>query len=70
MLAYDILCSWIINFLRRVAESNYLTIPDINIIATVSKFHLGAHAAKCFCRFSLNFIEGAGEHDGKIIKTL
>src|SRR5580658_1373133 len=70
MLDYDISCSWIINFLKRVAASNHLEIPDIDNIAAVGKFHLGAHAEKCFCRFSLNFIHGAGQHNGEIIETL
>ena len=70
MLDYDISCAWIVNFLKRVAESNHLSIPDIDIIAAVGKFHLGAHVAKCFCRFSLNFIQGAGQHGGEIIETL
>jgi Kyakuja-Dileera-Zisupton transposase len=70
MLDYDISCSWIINFLKRVAESNHLSIPDIDIIAAVGKFHLGAHVAKCFCQFLLNFIQDAGQHNGKIIETL
>jgi Kyakuja-Dileera-Zisupton transposase len=56
--------------LKRVAASNHLDIPDIDIIAAVGKFHLGAHAEKCFCRYSLNFIHGAGQHDGEIIETL
>jgi hypothetical protein len=70
MLDYDISCAWIVNFFKRVAESNHLSIPDIDIIPAVGKFHLGAHVAKCFSRFSLNFISGAGQHDGEIIETL
>ena len=67
---YDISCSWIINFFKRVAASDHLEIHDIDIIAAVGKFHLGAHAEKCFSRFSLNFVHGAGQHDGEIIETL
>jgi hypothetical protein len=36
----------------------------------VGKFHLGAHVAKCFALFSLNFVHGAGQQDGEILETL
>ena len=70
LLEYDIACSWSKNFLSRVTGSNHLQIPNVKIIPAVGKFHLGAHAAKCFSNFSLNFIHGAGQQDGEVLETL
>jgi len=36
----------------------------------VGKFNLAAHMLRCFSRFSLNFVQGAGQLDGEILETL
>jgi hypothetical protein len=36
----------------------------------VGKFHLGAHVKKCFWKYTLNFVVGAGQIDGEIMETL
>jgi hypothetical protein len=43
---------------------------SIEIVGAVGKFHLAAHILECFHKFTLNFIEGAGEVDGEILETL
>jgi len=43
---------------------------SIEIIGAIRKFHLAAHIPECFHKFTLNFIEGAGEVDGEILETL
>ena len=43
---------------------------DIEITATVGKWHLAAHVQEFFAKFSLNFIEGSAEVDGEIMETL
>jgi hypothetical protein len=71
LLIYDICCQWCRNFLRRVANSPFLSLPDsMKIIPAVGKFHLGAHIRSCFPLFSLNFVHGAGQQDGEILETL
>lgn len=71
LVIYDIACHWIINFFRRLLESNHMSIPDaMSIIAAVGKFHLSAHVDGCFAKHSLNFIRGAGQLDGEILETL
>ncbi|KAH7919749.1 hypothetical protein BV22DRAFT_1022428, partial [Leucogyrophana mollusca] len=71
LIIYDVSCQWIIHFLDRVAQSPYLSVPEkMAIFAAVGKFHLSAHKLQCFARFSLNFIEGAGQIDGEILETL
>jgi hypothetical protein len=71
IILYDIACQWFIHFLQRVAEGQYLNIPDdLEIIAGVGKFHLSAHVQECFAKHSPNFIEGAGQVDGEILETL
>src|SRR5271154_815504 len=55
LLIYDICCQWCQNFLQRVANSPFLSLPDsMKIIPAVGKFHLGAHIRSCFPLFSLN----------------
>jgi hypothetical protein len=43
---------------------------DLNIIPAVGKFHLASHKGDCFAKYSLNFVEGAGQQDGEILETL
>jgi hypothetical protein len=42
----------------------------LEIIGAVGKWHLAAHIPECFPKFTLNFVEGAGEVDGEIMETL
>ncbi len=70
-MVYDNCCEWCRQFKERVSKYRFLSIPDgIKIIPAVGKFHLGAHIKECFYKFSLNFIEGAGQVDGEIMETL
>ena len=71
LVIYDIGCEWIINFLRRLLQSNHMTLDSaLEILVAVGKFHLNAHVLNCFVKFSLNFMEGAGQIDGEILETL
>jgi len=54
-----------------VQDSHFLSLPHIiDLIPVVGKFHLAAHVPRCFSRFSLNFVQGAGQLDGEILETL
>ncbi|KAI5885747.1 uncharacterized protein SCHCODRAFT_02520026 [Schizophyllum commune H4-8] len=70
LIAYDIMCEYIVNLKTRLTEGPYLTNRAIDIEAAVGKFHLGAHIRECFAKFSPNFIKGAGQLDGEILETL
>jgi len=71
LIIYDICCQWIIHFLERVSELEYLEVSDsMEITSAVGKWHLAAHIAECFPKFTLNFVEGAGEVEGEILETL
>jgi Kyakuja-Dileera-Zisupton transposase len=71
MVDYDVACGWIINFIERLIASGTLSLPEgMELIAAVGKFHLASHQGDCFVKFSLNFIEGAGQQDGEILETL
>ena len=71
LIVYDICCQWSIHFRQRVSESEFLELYDsLEIIGAVGKWHLAAHIPECFPKFSLNFVEGAGEVDGVILETL
>ena len=71
LLIYDICCQWIIHFQEHVSKSEFLALWDsMEITGAVRKWHLAAHIAECFPKFSLNFVEGAGEVEGEILETL
>ena len=42
----------------------------MEITGAVGKWHLAAHIPECFPKFTLNFVEGAGEVEGEILETL
>jgi hypothetical protein len=71
LIIYDIVCQWIINFFKRLKQSNHMDCDeDMELLAAVGKFHLNAHIPECFARFTLNFMHGSGELDGEILETL
>jgi hypothetical protein len=71
LIEYDVACQWSIHFAERLQESATIHIPDgLSWISGVGKFHLGTHEQTCFAKFSLNFIQGAGQQDGEILETL
>ena len=71
LIIYDICCQWIIHFQQRVSESEFLELWDsLEITGAVRKWHLVAHIAECFPKFTLNFVEGAGQVEGEILETL
>ena len=39
-------------------------------MGAVGKWHLATHICECFPKFTLNFVEGAGQVEGKILETL
>lgn len=68
---YDICCQWIIHFKERVSESEFLELwESMEITGAIGKWHLAAHIPECFPKFTLNFVEGAGQVEGEILETL
>jgi hypothetical protein len=71
LIIYDICCQWIIHFQQRVSESEFLELWDsLEITGAIGKWHLTAHIAECFPKFTLNFVEGAGQVEDEILETL
>jgi hypothetical protein len=71
LIIYDICCQWVVHFRERVSESEFLDLwNSMEVTGAVGKWHLAAHILECFSKFSLNFVEGAGETDGEILETL
>ena len=71
LIIYNVACQWSLNFHRHVQDSDFLSLGHItDLIPVVGKFHLAAHVPSCFARFSLNFVQGAGQLDGGILETL
>ena len=71
LIIYDICCQWIINFQHCVAKTTTLELADsLEIMGAIGKWHLAAHIPSCFPMYTLNFIEGASQVDGKILETL
>ncbi|KAK6988503.1 hypothetical protein R3P38DRAFT_3332031 [Favolaschia claudopus] len=73
LFIYDVVCQWVVYWADRFQTGKYLHVhyrDDLKLTAAVGKFHLGAHIMDCFWKYSLNFIQGAGEVDGEILETL
>ena len=71
LIIYNICCQWIIHFRQWVSESEFLELWDsLEITGAVEKWHLTAHIAECFPKFTLNFVKGAGQVEGEILETL
>jgi hypothetical protein len=61
----------ICHFQQQVSESELLELWDsLEITGAVGKWHLAAHIAECFPKFTLNFVEGASQVEGEILETL
>ncbi|KAG2345459.1 hypothetical protein BDR05DRAFT_843178, partial [Suillus weaverae] len=70
-IIYNIWCQWCIHFAQCVDNCQGLFLPkNREVLTAVGKFHLSAHKLPCFARFSLNFVNRAGQVDGKILETL
>ena len=68
LIIYDICCQWIIHFHERVSQSEFSELADsMDITGAVGKWHHAAHIPECFPKFSLNFVEGAGQGEGEIL---
>ncbi len=71
LVIYNVGCQWSINFLDQIKNKPYLALLDgMKIIPAVGKFHLNAHVKECFAKFSLNFVQGAGQQNREILETL
>ena len=54
-----------------MSQSDFLQLWDsLKITCAVGKWHLAAHIPECFPKFTLNFIDGAGQVNGEILETL
>ncbi|KAI0737565.1 hypothetical protein C8Q80DRAFT_1276321 [Daedaleopsis nitida] len=71
ILLYDIMCQYFTHFHQRFKNSPFLSIPhSVRFLRGIGQFHVHGHLPRCYPRFSLNFITGAGVQDGEIIETL
>lgn len=71
LLVYDVFCQWIINFLPRVDQSPFLSIPEgLMIIGAIGDFHVVGHVEDCLPRYTLAYVPGSGVIDGEILETL
>lgn len=67
LIIYNICCQWIIHFQEHVLESEYLELGDsMEITSAVGKWHLASHIPECFPRFSLDFVDSAGQVEEEI----
>jgi hypothetical protein len=72
LFCYDVGCQYSRNLKKRLQTgAGHLKWPEgLAITTAVGKYHLGAHIGDCFAKFSLNFIRGAGQVDGKNLEPL
>ena len=72
LLVYDVNCQYLVHFDDRLEQlSDYLFLdPAMKLLGAIGKFHLADHVDSCFCKWTLNFMKGAGHIDGEIMETL
>jgi hypothetical protein len=68
IVSYDIACQWSLNLRERILglDSTFFLFDghrDIRFL--VPKFHLPAHIAACWTKYSFNFTPGVGRTDGE-----
>ncbi len=62
LVLYDVWCFYYKHLLWRFENCPALSLPDnLTITGGVGQFHVHAHRAECYARFSPNFIPGAGQ---------
>jgi hypothetical protein len=69
---YDMMCNYSIHLPDRLQQSD-LTLPkevEIDLLTYVGKWHLSGHQEKCWSRFTLELLLGAGWTDGEILESL
>ena len=71
IITYDVICSWLIHFRKRMAEfPESMRIPDTNQVdVAIPGWHINGHGEKCRDNFNLSYMEGAGRMVGEDIET-
>ena len=74
IIVYDVACQFFKKFRKRWEASEALMQLYgwfiVALVWAVGKFHLGAHKADCYPKFSLNHKRGCGQADGETMETL
>jgi Kyakuja-Dileera-Zisupton transposase len=71
LVIYGIICQYSVYFKDCICTvSDYLSVdPEMKLLGAVGKFHLANHVDSCFAKWTLNFMQGTGHIDGKILET-
>ncbi|KAG8930347.1 hypothetical protein FRC01_002908 [Tulasnella sp. 417] len=69
-LTYDIWCKYSINLENRLAAGNAPSLSDLGlqVLGGIPKFHIGAHGAGCYPKYSLNFMKNVGRTHGERVE--
>ncbi|TFK59289.1 hypothetical protein BDN72DRAFT_734315, partial [Pluteus cervinus] len=68
---YDVMCQFSKHMEERWEEGEYLEWPSDKVLHQgIGTFHVRGHVARCFHRYALSYIQGAGMIDGEILETL
>ena len=68
---YDIMCQYHVNFHKRYANLDTISLPDrMKIIHAIGLWHVHGHKEECLYRFSTTYIPGIGIVDGEVLETL
>ncbi|EAU84183.2 hypothetical protein CC1G_13091 [Coprinopsis cinerea okayama7 len=71
IFAYDINCQYSKHLLGRLEKGDYLELrEDLVFVFGIGLFHVHGHQESCHARYSLTFIEGAGNSSGEILESL
>lgn len=73
VLSYDIICQYMINLWRRIADVKFpshlrVTIPSGDLRYAIPKYHFRGHKELGHNRFSLNLMKAAGRTDGEEVE--
>ncbi|KAI0038755.1 hypothetical protein FA95DRAFT_1505108, partial [Auriscalpium vulgare] len=71
IVSYDINCQYMVNFLRRISDSKFMSFPKgVDIRAVIPLWHIHAHQKKCLAQFSPSFMTLCRQLCGEVIETL
>ena len=73
VLSYDIICQWVINWLKRWSANNFpshlrIEIPHGELHYVIPKYHFNGHKEEGHNKYSLNYMPGVGRVCGEQIE--
>ncbi|KAG9010849.1 hypothetical protein FRB90_007598 [Tulasnella sp. 427] len=69
-LTYDIWCKYSVNLEKHLEAGGMPSFSELElqVLRAIPKFHIGAHGAGCYPKYSLNFMENVGRTHGERVE--